>query len=108
MGKLKELLMDKMAEANLTEEQENRVIDLLDKPTNLDLIDAITAAIAEVKANPSLNELRQIIHDNNNKYQAKLSSLELENLKLKQALHDIVQFEWNAWTHAKKLLEELK
>ena len=49
-------------------------------------------------------ELHTLIHDNNNKAMSRQSVLELQNMKLKKALLDVVNFEWNAWTDAKALL----
>jgi len=36
-----------------------------------------------------------------------IAELRAENTKLRQALKDIIDFQWNAWTRAKKLLEEI-
>lgn len=111
MGKLKDLLYTKMQEAGLSEKQEDKVMELLADsiPDSFNsLAHQIDWAIDQVKnQSPSVAELRQTIHDNNNKYQVKLVELELQNFKLKQALHAVINFEWNAWTEAKKLLNKL-
>jgi len=111
MGKIKELLYDKMNEAGLTEEQENKVMELVADaiPSAFTSLEhQIDWAIDQVKnQSPSVEELRKTIHDNNNAYQIKLVELEVKNFKLKQALLAIINFEWNAWTEAKKLLESL-
>jgi hypothetical protein len=55
----------------------------------------------------TIEVLKQQIHDNNNDFQVKYSALEVQNNKLKKALLAVINFEWNAWTEAKKLLEEI-
>jgi hypothetical protein len=111
MGKIKELLYDKMHEAGLSEEQENKVMNLVADaiPSAFTSLEhQIDWAIEQVKnQSPSIAELKQTIHDNNNAYQIKLVELEVKNYKLRQALKAVIDFEWNAWTEAKKLLEEL-
>jgi hypothetical protein len=53
-------------------------------------------------------DLHSQIHNNNNKAMKTQANLEIQNIKLKKALLAVINFEWNAWTEAKKLLEELE
>ena len=55
-----------------------------------------------------ISDLHKRIHDNNNQFMVKYATLEITNMKLKKALLAVINFEWNAWTEAKKLLEELQ
>ena len=52
-------------------------------------------------------QLHKQIHDNNNAFQIKYSTLEVRAAQLKTALTKVLDFEWNAWTEAKALLEKL-
>ena len=51
--------------------------------------------------------LHQQIHDSNNAHQIAYTTLEVQNMRLKKALIAVINFEWNAWTDAKQLLEEI-
>ena len=55
-----------------------------------------------------ITELSSKVHDMANKAQISILALQLQNFKLKEALQHVVNFDWNAWTEAKKLLEEIK
>lgn len=112
MGKIKNLLIDMIAEADLTEAQELAVLDLLESVNNPQgsIEDQITWAIKEVKSKPTgtVEKLHKLLHDTNNKYQVKLGKLEIENLKLRKCLKDILSFEYGSFPAAKALMDSLE
>ena len=97
MGKLKEMLYEKMNEAELTEEQEQQVLDALENVhCNCSIEKQIEDAINKVK------------HDMNNDAQVKFTKLELTNYKLKKALTDVLNFDYGSIDRAKALLDSLE
>lgn len=114
MSKLKELLYSKMETAKLNEEQEKQVMDLLEAgfTVNTDIETCIDKAIEQVlcciNKDTIITNLHEKLHSLANETQHKVFTLELQKMKLKQALIKVINFEWNAWTEAKKLLETLE
>jgi hypothetical protein len=116
MGRLKELLFSKMQAAGLSEDQEKAVMDVLETKCCLNHIEediegSIDEAIREVLdckgKDKIIAELREKIHALGNQYQTKYSILELQNLKLRRALKDVLNFEINSFPAAKDLIKEL-
>ena len=111
MGKIKELMMDRMSVAGLNEAQEEEVFTLL---TSLEedkshvfstLQERIDWAIMQVKWHAPI--VKQEHNEEYTSHQDMVLRLELDNRKLIEALSKVLNFELGSWKAAQHLLDVL-